>query len=388
LCWTAQRPYPFPYRGSGFLHSHASNQTPDCRQAVRGTPDFTPPGGFTAYSSVRAFQPGLGFLGSRGPAFSVQLRPPHPQPPGAPRTWPLRDSLGHVFSLLTQQRIPGSLRDRWTISYPNGLVYGTSAHAGQRLLVQGRACMVNDRLESQNVMVVLFGGGYGLGPFAFGTQLYPGPIVMGIRGFLPLRALPAHGLANPRGPLRGASTRTLVDHFDTGCNLFDTVTFHAPSPPEAKVHNSLVPVFDWNDTYAGSGVAAGAGSRLTNYQGWPDPSQDRPGPTGPAPAQATGRADIVREVKLMQSTTAVDGGGIVRAIVPANAPFVELDHFTYRDPDVPCSRVGPGRAQAVRIVRWMYVRVVKTRIEGWVPFRERPQITKCPASATGEPPPA
>jgi hypothetical protein len=248
--------------------------------------------------------------------------------------------------------------------------------------------MATDRLESQNVMVVLFGGGYGLGPFAFGTQLYPGPVFTGIRGFIPLRALPQHGLANPRGPLRGASTRTLVDRFNVGCNLLDTTTFASPSPPEAKAHRSLVPLFDWNDTYSGSGVAGGAGSRLTNYHGWPDPKQERPGPAGPPPAQTTGRPDIVREVKLMQSSTAVTGGGIVRAIVPAGAPFVELDHFTYRDPDVICVHAGGGRVQAARVVRWMYVRVLHTRIEGWVPFRETPQVIPCPASAAGKPPPA
>jgi hypothetical protein len=385
LCWTAQRPYPFPYTGVAFLHSRARNGVPGCRQAARGTPDFTPPGGFTAYSSVRAFE--FGFLGSLGPAFSVQLRPPHPQPPDAPRTWPLRDSLGHIFALLTQQPIPDSLRDRWTISYPNGLVYGQSAAAGMRLLVQGRACMANDRLEDQNVMVVLFGGNYGFGPFAFGTQLFPGPVFMGIRGFLPLRALPTHGLAKPNGPLRGASTQALVEHFNTGCNLRDTTTFPAPSPPEAKAHGSLVPLFDWNDTYSGSGVGAGAGSRLTNYHGWPDPKQGLPGPVGPPPAHTTGRPDIVREVKLMQSTTAVDGGGIVRAIVPADSPFVELDHFTYRDPDVLCVRVGHRRVQATRVVRWIYVRVLHTRIEGWVPFRDTPQVISCPAGAAGKPPP-
>jgi len=73
----------------------------------------------------------------------------------------------------------------------------------------------------------------------------------------------------------------------------------------------------------------------------------------------------VREVKLMQSTTAVEGGGIVRAIIPANTPFVQLDHIPYRDPNVLCARVGRGRVQADETARWIYVRILHTRIEGW-----------------------
>jgi hypothetical protein len=373
FCWTGERAYPFPYKRPGYRIQHFVNATPDCRQTNRETLDFAPFHGFTAYTSIGAAH--------------LQLRAPHGEAPGAPRTWPLRDSFGHVFALLTQQRIPGSLGDRWTISYPNGLVYGTSAQAGLRLLIQGRGCMTTDRLENQNVMVVLFGGRHGLGPFAFGTQLYPGPVYMGIRGFLPRRALPQRGLANPHGRLRGGSTDRIIDSFSTGCRGESGPRFVAPPPPEPKVHSSLVPLFDWNDRYSGGGAGGNAGSRLANYHGWPDPKQDRPTRPGPVPARTTGRVDIVREVKLMKSTTAVKGGGIVRAIVPAGSHFVELDHFPYRDPNVLCARVAPGRVEAAAVVQWMYVRIVGTRIVGWVPFRTTPQVTRCPAGDAGRPPP-
>ena len=186
---------------------------------------------------------------------------------------------------------------------------------------------------------------------------------MGVRGFLPVRALPPRGLADPRGRLRGRSTRQILDHFRIGCSQRDSTSVPASATPEPKVHASLVSVFDWNDRYSGSGGVRDAGSRLVNYQGWPDPKQDLPGPPGPVPLRATGRADIVREVKVMQSTTGIEGGGIVRAIVPASSRFVELDHFAYRDPNVLCSPAGQGRVEAAEVVQWMYVRVVGTGIE-------------------------
>jgi hypothetical protein len=393
FCWDASRAYPFPYAGPGYRTERFVNRTPDCRQASRETLDFTPDQGFTAYTSISAS--------------NIQLRAPHGEAPGAPHTWPLRDSLGHVFALLTQQRLPNAMRpglghsplerlgrpetsgfhDRWSLSYPNGLVYGSVDDPGTRLLIQGQACMTNPRMERENAMVVLFGGRYGRGPFAFGTQLYPGPVYMGIRGFLPLRALPPTGLANPHGRLRGRSTRQLVAYFPTGCNQVDSTSFPPPPSPEPKIHSSLVPLFDWNDRYSGQGGSGDLGSELANYHGWPDPAQERPGRPGPVPAKASGRPDIVREVKLMQSTTGIEGGGIVRAIVPANSKFVELDHFAYRDPNVLCTRVAPGRVEAASVVQWMYVRIVGTSIEGWVPFRAKPEVTKCPSSSTGKPPP-
>jgi hypothetical protein len=391
ICWKTARAYPFPYTGPGYRKRQFAHATPDCREGRRGTLDFTPVQGFTAYSSIAAPR--------------LRLRPPHAEGPAAPRTWPLRDSLGKVFALLSQQRLPHALgldfgnapldglleplglTDIWTVSYPDGNVYGTATDPWMRLLIQGRACMTNPRLQRENAMVVLFGGQHGHGPFAFGTQPYPGPVYMGVRGFLPVRALPPRGLADPRGRLRGRSTQEILDDFRTGCSQGDITSVPAPTTPEPKVHASLVPVFDWNDRYSGSGGVKDAGSRLANYHGWPDPKQDLPGPPGPVSPQATGRADIVREVKVMQSTTGIEGGGIVRAIVPASSRFVELDHFAYRDPNVLCTPAGQGRVEAAEAVQWMYVRIVGTGIDGWVPFRPKPNITRCTAGDVGKPPP-
>jgi hypothetical protein len=391
ICWKTARAYPFPYTGPGYRTQQFAYATPDCRVAGRGTLDFTPIQGFTAYSSIAALP--------------LLLRPPHAEPPGAPRTWPLRDSLGNVFARLSQQRLPHALgldfgnapldglqgplglSDVWTVSYPDGQVYGTASGPSMRLLIQGRACMTNPRLQRENAMVVLFGGQYGRGPFAFGAQPYPGPVYMGVRGFLPVRALPPRGLADPFGRLRGRSTQQILDDFSIGCSQGDSTSVPAPTTPEPKVHGSLVPVFDWNDRYSGGGGVKDAGSRLVNYQGWPDPKQDLPGPPGPVPPQARGRVDIVREVKVMQSTTGIEGGGIVRAIVPASSRFVELDHFAYRDPNVLCSPAGKRRVEAAEVVQWMYVRIVGTGIDGWVPFRPRPNVTRCTAGDVGKPPP-
>ena len=95
ICWKTARAYPFPYTGPGYRTRQFANATPDCREAARGTLDFTPIRGFTAYSTIAAPR--------------LQLRPPHAEGPAAPRTWPLRDSLGKVFALLSQQRLPHAL---------------------------------------------------------------------------------------------------------------------------------------------------------------------------------------------------------------------------------------------------------------------------------------
>jgi hypothetical protein len=422
-CYTGKQPYPFPYGGANFRGNRRFlNTTPGCRQARRGTIDYSPPFGVTAYGSFRAVNPGVYAPGDSSHHFRLLLRPPgRHHPPGAPRAWPMRDSLGRVFAWISQQRLPGafaSLRargagewftpggssdDRWTVRYAGGRLFGSSNRQGFRLLIQGRACMRTRRMMASNVMVVLFGGGYGEGPHAYGAQPYPGPVYMGIRGFIPERALPARGLADPKGKYAGSSTRAVIDRFFTGCNHKDATGLAAPSPPERKVNRSLSPIFDWEDRYTGQeGVPVlgglpnvrkearkrSKGNRFTNYQGWPSPQQEQQSGSRPVPPQAEGRADIVREVKLMLNTTGVAGGGIVRAIVPSNSRFVELDHFTYRDPNVLCSRVGPGRVEANAMAQWMYVRVAHTDIEGWVPFRRRPQLLECPAPAAGLPPPS
>jgi hypothetical protein len=73
--------------------------------------------------------------------------------------------------------------------------------------------------------------------------------------------------------------------------------------------------------------------------------------------------------------------------VPANARFVELDHFDYVDPNVLCADVGRGRVQSGQVARWMYVRIAGTRIEGWVPWRATPRVVSCPKGGAGQAPP-
>ena len=66
------------------------------------------PRGGARHAGLHA-HPGLHGLQHHRRAPRLQLRPPHAEGPAAPRTWPLRDSLGKVFALLSQQRLPHAL---------------------------------------------------------------------------------------------------------------------------------------------------------------------------------------------------------------------------------------------------------------------------------------
>jgi hypothetical protein len=64
---------------------------------------------------------------------------------------------------------------------------------------------------------------------------------------------------------------------------------------------------------------------------------------------------------LTVSTTAVDGGGIVRAIVPQSTPFERADGFGYPDQNYACD--------ATDGVTWSYgrIRLGSGRAWGWLP---------------------
>jgi hypothetical protein len=245
--------------------------------------------------------------------------------------------------------------------------------------------MVPRRLAVRNLMVVLFTGGYGYGPRAYGIGPEAGPVYVGVRGFLSDRALPGRFARQARA-------------FDTGCTLDQLIGVPAPAPPERRFAG-LNPIFSWSDRYQGEepvGVAAkrarqaaGRGSgadRYVNYSGFPNPMlsqhDPRPGWVGPRVADP----EQVEQIKLMVNTTAVAGGGIVRAIVPRSAPFVQLDHFAYRDPNTVCQRLGRRTVGAIYAARWIYVRLRDAPIEGWVPYRST-LVAPCGRDELGQAPP-
>ena len=65
---------------------------------------------------------------------------------------------------------------------------------------------------------------------------------------------------------------------------------------------------------------------------------------------------------MVTSTTAVDGGGLVRAIVPHATPFERADGFGYPDQNYACGTSTDG-------VTWSYGRVIvgTRRVWGWLP---------------------
>jgi hypothetical protein len=78
----------------------------------------------------------------------------------------------------------------------------------------------------------------------------------------------------------------------------------------------------------------------------------------------------------MANTTAVGGGGVIRAIVPANLSFAQYDHFAYNDQNVVCAdRTSAGLGLTVRWpVNWRFIKLTASgvsgrTIEGRVPNR-------------------
>jgi hypothetical protein len=125
---------------------------------------------------------------------------------------------------------------------------------------------------------------------------------------------------------------SIANHYDVGCTEDQAGGLNKPATSESSSGTTLNPVFQPYDTYTGQQHTSGGGNRLSNYNGYPDPNQytfDQNPSAGSLPG-------IVTQVKIMANTTAVGGGGVIRAIVPANLSFAQYDHFTYNDQNVVC----------------------------------------------------
>jgi hypothetical protein len=62
------------------------------------------------------------------------------------------------------------------------------------------------------------------------------------------------------------------------------------------------------------------------------------------------------------NTTGVHGGGVVRGVARVEDAFEHLDGFGYSDPNI---------VEGNPLARWIYGRLVGTRMFGWVPVRDR-----------------
>jgi hypothetical protein len=66
----------------------------------------------------------------------------------------------------------------------------------------------------------------------------------------------------------------------------------------------------------------------------------------------------------------VNGGGLVRAIVPKSATFAVRDHFGYADPNGSCQpEPSLGPRQQSRVAQWIFGAIARRNIEGWLPYK-------------------
>jgi hypothetical protein len=112
--------------------------------------------------------------------------------------------------------------------------------------------------------------------------------------------------------------------------------------------------------------------------GWPNPNAESL--TEPHdPNQNRSSRSEVTEAKLMAESTAVKGGGIVRAIIPKDrwSEFGVFDAMAYNDPNGECADEARSRvivradaSDSPHVARWWYVRrTAGTAIQGWIPYR-------------------
>jgi hypothetical protein len=237
------------------------------------------------------------------------------------RAWTFVDSLGRRLAVV-------ELKVRkWLVRNPatHRLIYRQRRPAPYKLELQGRACMASDRLERRYALVAIHIGRRrtrvrGRRP-SRRTNLVP----YQLRAFVPRRALPRRG----RRRLRISG---VVDHYAVDC-----VSSELPEPEPAPLGN---PRFrERRHRYVGTD---GIDRRYATYNAKPAFQGAR---------------------YLVTHTTAVRGGGIVRAVVRASDPISVVDGFGYCDPNY-------GRRPIKRpVATWSFGRVAGTRVWGWLANR-------------------
>lgn len=406
-CYRPGTVYDFPFTFKDRLGSSTPFNTPDCRSTGHGPraaedATTTPKGQRYETAYKRAFQRNL--LLDQNPAQAGR------------RAWPLTDSYGATFAWLEQRRpdpssagadvfavydASGVLTDDHLIGDTGANGAPTTATVAKTLQIQGRACEATDAAERSHVLVAVFNADYGTGPHAYADPANgPGPVYLGIRGFLDDRAFASRvGI----GHYKNMPITDIVDDFDVGCTQHQLGGVRSPATPIVTGNilpttGGLSPLFETDDHYqgeAGHGLGSiGDGNRYSNYNGFPDPNesvyQQVIGGAGPQ------NASLPRVVKIMANTTGVRGGGIVRAIVPATAAYTEYDHFDYHDPDTVCvNRDSVHLPAQVRFAaQWAFVHITDApggrTIQGWVPQRVAippadPVQATCSAAQSGQP---
>lgn len=242
-----------------------------------------------------------------------------------------------------------------------------------------------DPAKQGYVMVALFNARFGTGKQT-GRREY-----LQLRGFISRSALPGTGLG--RGPaFSGKSTDEILSFSSatraatTGCTQADlglprtsnTSSLNASFPGVASPQFQFFYHYDGNypDRIPTASASASqrvrvdpSGNRYSNYGGWPFPNlgtyKRRPAALDPS---------RVQQVKIEANTTGLDGGGIVRAIVPATTPYDVLDSHGTTDPNGYCSpepddssRIADNKV--ANVAQWAFLKTREFPLEGFVPYK-------------------
>lgn len=379
---------------------------PFCRKATLGATELFPPqvgGSAHKLTAYRLFRPD----------FPLEVNPDVGQ-----RKWPLVNSFGTTFAWVRQQWDP-RLRevnrsrawilyeadgrreiDRVTVPTPKARANPFAPY----LAIQGYACMV-DPAKRGYPMVALTPGLFGRrGKYVAARGFISPDALPDAPGALVSPARPEYLNSNTYGPPTRGRTwqQVLIDQGTaTGCTQRD-LGFGEPAVPAGgttssdagqDVQNLLNPAFPWYYHYNGNfPLRPGArprrsrrrdvrtvardplGNRYSNYNGWPMPNVGTPAsPFGTARQRQrfVGGVDPrrVRQSFVEATTTGVDGGGIVRAVVPVNTPYAIADQFGYADPNGYCTPESSHRLdRPARVAQWVLIRL-SGGLEGWVPRR-------------------
>jgi hypothetical protein len=297
----------------------------------------------------------------------------------------LRDSFGRPFAYLEHGR-PGATTNRgsaqrWTIyrANPDGTVgaeVGRTRGAGRlkakwSFQMQGKACMQDETLENQNTLVVLGGvlnSRHGVGGGNPGIAPDGSEIDLGIRGFIDRGALRAEDFQTDEeialGRLR--SINTLSNRAYVGCGRPGQYLDELDQPVAAEGYGR--PGFQVGERVQGTGSLGRCREdpdepgvyTFINQCGGTYLNYERP---------VAGGFDVILPTS---SSTSVDGGGIVTAVVRTGTAFRELDRTGYVEENVPCEREF--------VARWIFGDYNPNRdrsagstehpIYGWMPARE------------------
>lgn len=371
--------FPWPYNLRDYKQARRGGRNqPDCRKAVGKTVDTrrytsqynrTPRDPMTGYDHFKPY--GVG-------------RRIEPNGDGMVSIY---NSYGQVFAFLSQrQGVDSRGRTRWTIWRAPHVAGEPTVRLGNvtsskvELRIQGRGCVIPTTEQERYAIVVLNGAGYGTRPGRDRRRHY-----LGIRGFMRQDDMHQSGLANEKALKRYPNDRvgnsiptgTLLNKFQVGCVHRDIGLFSAQTPQNAGQPtdplNPELARFPWwyhpigeRTPYASTRKLRG--NRFTNYLGFDNPltRSTRSGTFGFDGSRVT-------QVKVNANTTAVAGGGIVRAIVPLTrrAQFSVVDYFGYTDSNQEClneRRPNTHRTAGARVARWVYVR--SADLEGFLPMKE------------------